>query len=532
MILIVDDKPENIYSLRTLLEMNNFQVDTAFSGEDALKKVLKNNYALFILDVQMPGMDGFEVAEAISGHSKAKNTPIIFLSALNTEKRFITKGYNSGGIDYVVKPFDPDILLMKVKTLYRLYEQTRRLNETQDALREEIEVRKHAQNEQWKKTQELQSILESLPQIAFTATAAGKIEYVNKHWYQYSDSKDKFPITHPADVSIADTWDNAVKQHEPLSIELRIKGLSDDEYKYHLLKVTPIVQDDAIVKWVGTFTDIHVQRSATEVLEQRVEERTRELMESNKELERSNHDLQQFASVASHDLKEPLRKIQIFSSIVRDRYGEDTDSGAMQYVDRIIDSSSRMNKLINDLLTYSRLSVASLFRLVSLNEIVNEIIIDLEIIITEKQAAINVAALPDIEVIPGQIRQIFQNIISNALKFTKAGVPPVISITADIIGRKAIDGAIDPHGNYCRISIGDNGIGFNEVYLDKIFTIFQRLNMQEEYEGTGIGLAIAKKIVDKHNGIITAKSEEGKGATFIIVLPLKQHDVHSAPLKD
>src|SRR5690606_1382068 len=163
MILIVDDKPENIYSLKKLLESKDFSVDTALSGEEALKKVLKNDYALIILDVQMPGIDGFEVAETISGFSKTKEIPIIFLSAVNTDKKFITKGYESGGIDYVTKPVDPDILLLKVKTFYRLYEQKLALNETQKALRTEIENRKKAQAGLKERVDHLHSTLESLP---------------------------------------------------------------------------------------------------------------------------------------------------------------------------------------------------------------------------------------------------------------------------------------------------------------------------------------------------------------------------------
>ncbi|MHA4893835.1 hybrid sensor histidine kinase/response regulator [Pedobacter sp. PWIIR3] len=145
MILIVDDTPENLISLKKVLERHNFEVDTASSGEEALKKVLKNEYVLIILDVQMPGMDGFEVAEAISGYSKAKETAIIFLSAVNTENKFITKGYSSGGLDYITKPVDMDILLLKVKTFYRIYEQSRKLIEIQKALIDEIEFRKQAE---------------------------------------------------------------------------------------------------------------------------------------------------------------------------------------------------------------------------------------------------------------------------------------------------------------------------------------------------------------------------------------------------
>ncbi|HWK07728.1 MAG TPA: hybrid sensor histidine kinase/response regulator [Puia sp.] len=145
MVLIVDDKPENVFSLKTILELHAFPTDTALSGEQALKKILRQSYALIILDVQMPGMDGFEVAEAISGYSKAKDIPIIFLSAASTDKKFITKGYTSGGVDYITKPVDPDILLLKVKTFYRLYEQNSELNRIQASLRSEIEFRKKAE---------------------------------------------------------------------------------------------------------------------------------------------------------------------------------------------------------------------------------------------------------------------------------------------------------------------------------------------------------------------------------------------------
>src|ERR1700743_2943371 len=139
MILIVDDKPENIFSLKTILELHSFPTDTAISGEEALKKILKKPYALIILDVQMPGMDGFEVAEAISGYSKTADIPIIFLSAVNVSKEFITKGYASGGRDYLVKPFDTDILVLKIRTFIRL-------NQVQQSLEKEIEQRKIAEN--------------------------------------------------------------------------------------------------------------------------------------------------------------------------------------------------------------------------------------------------------------------------------------------------------------------------------------------------------------------------------------------------
>ncbi|WP_312351579.1 response regulator, partial [Sphingobacterium multivorum] len=169
MILIVDDQEENIFSLKKLLESKNFLVDTALSGEEALKKSLKTDYVLIILDVQMPDMDGFEVAATLRGLNKTKNIPIIFLSAVSKDKKFITQGYASGGHDYVTKPVDPDILNLKVKTFYDLHEKTVALNKMQEQLLSEIEERKKAQRALEKQVDQLHLTLESLPQLAFTA---------------------------------------------------------------------------------------------------------------------------------------------------------------------------------------------------------------------------------------------------------------------------------------------------------------------------------------------------------------------------
>jgi two-component system CheB/CheR fusion protein len=181
-----------------------------------------------------------------------------------------------------------------------------------------------------------------------------------------------------------------------------------------------------------------------------------------------------------------------------------------------------MTKLINDLLTFTRLSINSTFENVSLNRLVDEVMSDLELVISEKHAIIEVGDLPKVDAITGQIRQVFQNIISNALKFSKKDERPRIKIACEIVDRCAIDANRDKHGEFCRITIKDNGIGFDDQYAEKIFTIFQRLHTKEQYDGTGIGLAITRKIIEKHKGIIAATGKDGEGAKFIIVLPLKQ----------
>jgi two-component system, chemotaxis family, CheB/CheR fusion protein len=280
-------------------------------------------------------------------------------------------------------------------------------------------------------------------------------------------------------------------------------------------------EENNIIKWFGTCTDIHDQKLLNEILEQRVKERTIELQKANMELEASNTELLQFASVASHDLKEPLRKIHIFSNLVKDRYLANIE-GANDYLERIISASARMTKLINDLLTFTRLSVNASFENVSLNRLVDEVMSDLELAITEKHATIEVDDLPKIDAITGQIRQVFQNIISNALKFTKKDEKPRIKITCEIVDRCAIDARRNEHGDFCRIVIKDNGIGFDNEYAEKIFTIFQRLHSREQYEGTGIGLAITRKIIERHKGVIAASGKENEGSKFVIILPLKQ----------
>ncbi|GAB2763415.1 hypothetical protein GCM10027275_00520 [Rhabdobacter roseus] len=522
MILIVDDRPENILPLKRILELHNFQTDTAESGEEALKKILKSSYSLIILDVQMPGMDGFEVAEAIAGYSKAKDIPIIFLSAVNREKKFITKGYTSGGIDYITKPVDPDILILKVKTFNKLYEQQQELKAIQNSLQQEIEIRKQAQEELAGRVQELRFVLESLPQIAFTVATDGRIEYVNEQWFHYSPDAGTFPETHPDD-HLCDKWEEHFARGVEFECEVRLKNLQTLAYRYYCLRVVPVEQQGSIVRWVGTFTDIHQQKMANEMLEQTVEVRTKELLLKNAELESANHELQQFTWVVSHDLKEPLRKIQTFNTIIKEKYLPGNEE-ALSYLSRSISSSARMSQLINDLLEYSRLSATAQFQPTDLNRLINELVEDFDDLIREKEAVIRVDQLPIIETIPSRIRQVFQNLISNALKFSKKDVAPLVTISAELVAHKEINSEPSPTGKYCRIVLNDNGIGFDEKFLDLIFVIFQRLNDPTNYEGTGIGLAIAKKIIDKHNGLISAKSRENEGASFIIVLPLTQAD--------
>lgn len=517
MILIVDDNAQNIFSLQQLLELHKFRVDSASSGQEALKKILQHEYALIILDVQMPDMDGFEVAEAISGYSKSKDIPIIFLSAISTHKKYITKGYGSGGVDYVTKPFDPDILLLKVKTFYKLSEQHRRLNEMDKILRAEIEVRKKVESDLQDRVEELKSTLESIPQMAFNTDESGNIEFVNERWAGYSSDRKRFPETDG--VSIAESIEQAIRSKNQVQQEVKIKRLDTNEFRYHLLYITPVRKDESFLKWVGILTDIHEQKMASEVLEQKVENRTQLLKQANKRLEDSNNELQQFAFVASHDLQEPLRKIQVFSAMVRE--GATSEKPELKvYLNKISAAAERMRKMITDLLDFARPPELDVFTRTDLNQVVEEVLSDLEVKIKAHRAKFAIGKLQAIDAVSGQLKQLFQNLILNSLKFTQPGIAPEITITGEFIEANSFTAPATETGVYYRISVTDKGIGFDEVYAERIFEIFQRLNQKDAYEGSGIGLSIVKKIIDRHNGLIKASGKKGEGASFTFILPV------------
>ncbi|MET0623969.1 MAG: ATP-binding protein [Pyrinomonadaceae bacterium] len=242
-------------------------------------------------------------------------------------------------------------------------------------------------------------------------------------------------------------------------------------------------------------------------------------------LERSNRELQDFASVASHDLQEPLRKIQAFGDRLKGVCGDALGEQGRDYLERMQAAALRMQTLINDLLTFSRVeSQARPFTTVDLGVITREVLSDLEVQVERKEAVVEVGELPVIEADPLQMRQLMQNLINNSLKYRREGVPPVIKIRGEVLPdrRRPPSAGQAQAGKLCRINVEDNGIGFDEKYLDRIFVVFQRLHGRMEYEGTGVGLAVCRKIVERHEGQITARSEPGQGATFIVTLPVRQ----------
>jgi len=242
------------------------------------------------------------------------------------------------------------------------------------------------------------------------------------------------------------------------------------------------------------------------------------------QLEQSNAELRDFAGVASHDLQEPLRKIRAFADRLRLKCSSTLDAQGLDYLDRMQNAAGRMQTLIQDLLTLSHVSSrAQPFEETDLGRVVQDVFSDLELGIEQTQAKIEVGTLPKIDADPVQMRQLFQNLLSNALKFHKPGQPPEVTISAQLLPSQEQQIAeAAPGEEICQIVVADNGIGFEEQFVEQVFTLFQRLHSRQEYEGTGIGLAVCRKIAHRHGGSIIARSEKEQGATFIVKLPVKQ----------
>jgi len=418
-ILLVDDREDNLFSMESILEKDNYQIIKADSGKQALKILLKEvDFALILMDVKMPNLNGFETAALIYEREKLKHIPIIFITAFNEGEENLFKGYRTGAVDYIYKPVDPDLLRAKVAVFTDLYQKNHRLI---------------AQEQ--------------------------KLKAANKD----------------------------------LENEIKERKASEDKVK----------------------------------------ELNRQMLENIVRLESANKDLDRFAFMASHDLQEPLRKIRLFSDMLHAKYKDILDNDANVHIARIQKSVERMQSLIKDILTFSRISSEKeSFEFTNLNTVVQEVLNDMESNVLEKCAQVNLGSLPSIEANPGLIRPLFSNLLGNALKYSRKDVSPVINIRSEINMLAANGNGLKKNqpSRYCKIYVEDNGIGFEQEYAEQIFDMFKRLHVSNEFEGTGIGLALCKKIVEKHHGFISARSKVNEGSTFIISLPMVQPKVQQQPI--
>jgi signal transduction histidine kinase len=413
-ILIVDDREDNLMSIETILDRENYEIIKATSGKAALKILLaRHDFTLILMDVQMPDMNGFETANLIYQRDKLKHIPIIFITAHNYNDNHLFEGHKVGAIDYIYKPINPDLLRLKVGVFAEMYHKNHRLQ------MQERELKR-----------------------------------VNAN----------------------------------LEKEIEERRLSEE--KVRLLN--------------------------------------RQLIENNANLKTTIEELDRFAYVASHDLQEPLRKIMVFSDRLMTAPDSPIPEKAVVSLEKIVKASQRMKDLINDLLTFSRSTVSQdAFSEVSLSEVVAGVLSDMEIEIEQSGAQVQVDALPKVWAISSQMRQLFQNLVSNALKFKRPDKTPHIHVRYEA----AVSSALLKGELVHRIAVADNGIGFEEKHAEDIFVVFKRLHSYHEYQGTGVGLSICKKIMDRHRGSISAKSKLDEGTVFNIEIPVAKGRDKAAEIK-
>jgi signal transduction histidine kinase len=401
---------------------------------------------------------------------------------------------------------------------------------------EQVKVRK--QTEQSEK--ELRELISAAPiGICVLSGIDARIDEVNERFIVISGKKPEqflnatywevFPeVAEPFAPVLENVFKTGIK-FTTQEAEMVLIRHGVPELMYATFEYIPVfdVDDNTVTKIIVMVVEVTHQVETRKRIEQAVVERTKELGESNLQLKRSNEELEQFAYIASHDLQEPVRKISTFTQML-ERSITDISPKSQDYISKIFSSTDRMTKLIRDVLAFSRINEdTGDFQKVDLNNIVELLKNDFELKIEETGATIETANLPMVDAIQSQMIQLFSNLLSNSLKYRKPDVKPVVKISASIAkpDKVAKRMVLDGSKEYYHIEFSDNGIGFDEDHVDRIFRIFQRLHGRTEFEGTGIGLAICRRIVQNHNGHISAAVGANGGAVFNILLPVMQSSI-------
>lgn len=606
-ILLVDDRPANILALENLLAKPGRIFLRANDGNEALKIALHKEVDLIILDVQMPGMDGFEVAQILKSSKRTKDIPIIFASAEKKDQKFMLKGFEEGGVDYLFKPLDPDVTKAKVGVLLKLQAQRKELIEKNQSLEnaallinnsvdiigivESASLRFEEVNRSFernlgyssqealgtaltfflpdddkKRIEKLRNTAE--PQLSFETRFHCKdrsIKWLQWHvavkygkWFLNArditdikqaelirnylatvvkQSEDAIYI-HDTEGKIISWNEGAEKiygysEHEALNMKIWniIPEFLQPEMN-HLLshigngdrvlfrdakRITKHGQLVDVIFSASLLTEPGKERSSIAITERDITKQKQadhqirslnhDLQAKIGELEHVNHELESFSYSISHDLRSPLRAVGGYATIISEDFGDKLDAEAVRLIGNIHRNVLRMGALIDDLLEFSRLSRKPVQKvLLDSNKLVAEVIAEVSALgSSSPEFGIDNlhACYGDISL----IRQVWQNLISNAVKYSAKTEKPLIHITSSAADGKVV------------YSVLDNGVGFDEKYGDKLFKVFQRLHRPEDFEGTGIGLAIVNRIVARHQGRVWAKSAPGKGAMFSFEIP-------------
>ncbi|MBD2101478.1 response regulator [Leptolyngbya sp. FACHB-261] len=526
-VLLVDDRSENLLALEATLESLGQNLIRANSGEEALKWLLKEEFAVILLDVQMPGLDGFETAALIKEREKSRSIPIIFLTAISKEDQYVFRGYSVGAVDYVFKPFEPNILRSKVAVFVDLYQKNQQIRVQAEILRQLEKREREREVAELKRVSRdrYRNLAEAIPQIVWTARPDGRLEYHNQRWVDYTGLNLEQSkgwgwerVMHPDDLPLhRERWQHSLQTGQPCEIEGRLKQGNTGIYRWHLIRALPERdQNGKILAWLGTCTDIEEQRQATETLKrqnQELELQRQQIYAQNLKLREATQLKSQFLASMSHELRTPLNAIIGFSDLLlRQRY----DTLSAQQVDmlqRILNNGRHLLTLINDVLDISKIEAGRLeLRLeeVNLAELVAATTHELRSLADQKSLVLQVHCElrnPRIFNDSARLRQVVINLLSNAIKFTEVGS---VRIEVSEMGE-----------NQLCLLVKDTGIGISPDNLDHIFEAFRQVDQSStrKHGGTGLGLAISQRLVQMMGGTIRVESQLDRGSTFRVELP-------------
>jgi PAS domain S-box-containing protein len=470
-ILAVDDRQENLTAVEAVLAPLGHHLVTAGSGEEALRHLLRDDFAVILMDVRMPTMDGFETVELMKRRKRNEDTAVIFLTGVEKEARQVFRGYSAGAVDYISKPVDADVMRSKVAVLVDLHQKTAALKESEERFR-----------------------------TAFANAPIGiALIAPDGEWLQANEALCDMLGRSPAELFRRPLYELTCP--EDRQRELReFRRLIAEKPRFHQAEKHLVHSDGRVVRaLVSVSLAVDAQGRPLNFIWQLVD--VTELERRAAELERSNAELEQFGSIAAHDLSEPLRVISGFADLLQSRYAAQLDEEGNRLLDTIGDGSARMQRVIDDLLAYAQIGRETPREPVACDEVVEQTLATLVHRIEETGAVVKVDPLPTVEGDPTQLGQLFQNLIGNALKFTGDRRPKVHVSAAS-------------EGAAWRFSVRDNGLGVDPQHVERIFEPFRRLHTRDAFPGTGIGLAIAARIVELHGGRIWVEPAPGGGSVF------------------
>lgn len=509
-ILLVDDAPDKILALEAALSDLGQTIIKAHSGNEALRLVLKREFAVILLDINMPGMDGFETAALIRQRKSSSHTPIIFITSFSTADVEVYRGYSLGAVDYLFTPVTPEVLRSKVLVFVELAKKNREIQRQAEALRRAEEERMQRQLDEAKARIEWETRRNHFFRLSIELLAISTYDAVftqtNPTWQKllgYAENelhgRALQEFIHADDLAATnEIVANILKAGTPLYFESRFRAKNGD-YRWLGWTVAPFAAEGLLYIFARDMTERRERENEIRRLNADLEQRSLSLQMLNQELESFSYSL-------AHDLRTPLRSITAYSEMLGAGEAGELGSEAHKMVRTIQRNSGRMTQLMDDFLAFFRVARKDVKQeTIAMNAVVKEAISNLSID-AKRAISFQIGSLPAAKGDPAMVLQVFVNLISNAVKFTAGREKAEIEIGCLTERAPAI------------YFVKDNGVGFNMKYYSRLFGVFERLHRREEFDGTGIGLAIVQKIVQRHGGSVWAEAVVDQGATFFFTL--------------